>query len=385
MDDSSITALSGVLAGGVGKIEVTANTVSISNQSTIRTGSVVFPSGPAENIILNADTLSVSNSTLGNVETFPGAAFVPGAITIQGLAGTGSSATLVTLTNSQLNANGGPNGFPGGPITIQAKDVALNQSHLSSFGEDTRGGPITIIAESQIHMVGSGLSSNSGEGNGGTIVLQAGDRINLSNTDISASSFGLSGLGGGIVSLSAPVISMHGGAIAADHETGGRVGTINIDATKGVYLTDGARISADGIPSFQGGGGGGNISIHAGGKVVVENSTISAQSAQGNGGTIHVQADHKIKLTDSTLTTSVAGGPGTVGGAITLDSNVVRIQNGQILSPATEGHGGTINITASKRVVEDAASVISAVSDTGPDGSVTITAPRTILHGVVEP
>lgn len=382
MDGSSITALNKNLPigpSGNGNVEVTATTVTLSNQSSIQTGNTgccVFPS--PGNITVNAETFSATNSTM-SINTGvggPGPGYTPGAITIQGLNGAGSSATLVTLTNSQLSANGGPDGFPGGPVTIQAKDVALNQSSLRSFSFDVRGGPISIVAGRQIQSIGSQLSSTSFFCCGGTITLQAGDRINLSNTDISASS---SGFSGGNVTMSAPVISVSGGTIEAiAGAAGGKGGNINIQATKEVRLTDGAIISADSFgSSFPG-----NISINAGARFVSDNSTISAQ---GNGGTIHVQADQKIKLTDSTLTTSVAGGPGTVGGTITLDSNVVRIQNSQILSTATEGHGGTINITANERVVEDAASVISATSATGPNGSVTISAPVTILHGVVEP
>jgi filamentous hemagglutinin family protein len=378
MDDSSITALHGILSGSLGQIEVTANTVSISNQSSIRTGSTVpcCGFGPAENISLNADTLSVSNSTIGNGGP-PGGNYTPGAITIQGLGGAGSSAKQVTLTNSQLSATGGQDGFLGGPITILAKDVTLNHSGLNTFSFDGIGGPITIIAGRQIQSEGSELSSSAFFGIGGRSTLQAGDKINLSNTGISANSS--SGFSGGNVTMSAPVISVSGGAIQAiAGAAGGKGGNINIQATKEVRLTDGAIISADSFnSSFPG-----NISINAGARFVSDNSTISAQ---GNGGTIHVQADQKIKLTDSTLTTSVAGGPGTVGGAITLDSNVVKLQNSQILSTATEGHGGTVNITATKRLVEDATSVISATSATGPNGSVTITAPRTILNGVVEP
>ena len=63
----------------------------------------------------------------------------------------------------------------------------------------------------------------------------------------------------------------------------------------------------------------------------------------------------------------------------------MSLHNSQMLSTATEGHGGTINVTATKWVVEDGASVISATSATGPNGSVTITAPVTILNGVVAP
>ena len=382
MDASSITALSKNLSfGQSGNVEVTANTVTLSNGSTIQTGMVPCCSGSSPgNITVNTETFSATDSQL-TIATGGGVPqnYIPGAITIQGLDGAGSSARLVSLTNSNLAAFGGQDGFVGGPITIQAKDVVLNQSGLGAFSFDNVGGPISILADRHIQSVGSSIGSSAFFGHGGAINLRAGAKIDLTNTTISASSSG--GSTGGNIALSAPRISVSGGSIAAEHNFGqGGRGTVHIDAVDHVRLTDGARISAD-SPH----GAGGNITINAGASFVSHNSTLSAQSAQGNGGTIHVQADQKIKLTNSELTTSVFGGPQSIAGRISLESKVVTLQDSQVLSRATEGQGGTINITATHRVVEDAASVISATSATGPNGSITITAPVTILNGVVEP
>ena len=80
---------------------------------------------------------------------------------------------------------------------------------------------------------------------------------------------------------------------------------------------------------------------------------------------------HKVTLTDTQLTTSVSGGAQTVGGTITVDGNRVTVKNSEILSMATEGHGGAIEITSHNRypVIN---SVIDASSQFGPDGTVTI-------------
>jgi hypothetical protein len=83
--------------------------------------------------------------------------------------------------------------------------------------------------------------------------------------------------------------------------------------------------------------------------VSLTNGTIlSADNTNiGSGGTIHVEA-HKVTLTDS-----------------------------QILSTATEGQGGTIDIT-SHALQQDANSVIDASSQFGTDGTVTI-------NGIIQP
>jgi filamentous hemagglutinin family protein len=382
MDASSITALSNnAPMGKGGNIEVMANTVSLSNQSSIRTGSTGWGGECCTipgNITVNAGTFSATNSEI-SIGAFAGQnpTIPPGTITIQGLDGADSSARLVTLTNSTLENNIAAQqtvNFGGAPITIQAKDVKLNQSVLNTFSVDSPGGPISIVADRQIQSIGSRLFSGGNFNIGGTIDLRAGAGINLTNTEI-RSGFGEPSASGNI-SLSAPVITLHGGMINAD---GGfpilgpffPPATIRIEATQGVRIIDGARISADSLNADIHGPAtnGGNIVINAGAKFVIENSTISAQSPRGNGGTIHVQAD-QVRISDSQLTTSVGGGPLTVGGRVTLDSNDVRLNNSQILSTATEGQGGTIDITS--HAFRSVGSVVDASSQFGTNGTVTI-------------
>ena len=76
-------------------------------------------------------------------------------------------------------------------------------------------------------------------------------------------------------------------------------------------------------------------------------------------------------MTDTQVTTSVSGGPQTVGGKITMDAKNVTLKNSQLLSTATEGQGGTIDITTHK-LHRDARSVIDVSSQFGTDGTVTI-------------
>ena len=77
-------------------------------------------------------------------------------------------------------------------------------------------------------------------------------------------------------------------------------------------------------------------------------------------GTIQVNAK-MVSLKDTQLTTSTSGGPETFGGNITVNANKTTLTNSQILSTATEGQGGTINITT-PIFHQDAGSVIDASS-----------------------
>jgi hypothetical protein len=123
-------------------------------------------------------------------------------------------------------------------------------------------------------------------------------------------------------------------------------------------------------------GGGGTIQIDGGAQFTSQQSTISARGDIANSGTIQVQAN-KVELTDTHLTTADYGGPQSVGGSITVGAKNMTLTNSQMLSTATEGQGGTINIT-SPTLHQDASSVIDASSQSGADGTVTI-------NGVIQP
>jgi hypothetical protein len=146
--------------------------------------------------------------------------------------------------------------------------------------------------------------------------------------------------------------------------------------TQGVSLTNGTVLSADNPFGFFGSPNGGTILINGGTKFTSDHSTISAKSGLGNGGTIQIGAN-KVQMTDTQVTTSVTGGPQTIGGSITMDGKNTTLTNSQILSTATEGHGGTITIN-SKVLKQNPSTVIDASSQTGTDGTVTI-------NGVVQP
>jgi lipopolysaccharide export system protein LptA len=319
MDNSSIKAtipfFPGPPGGGDGgAIEVTAEHVALSNHSTIDTSTRVlaFKDTAPGNITFNAGTFSATDSTISTTSDGVG-----GAVTIQGLKGPGTSAHTVSLTNTTLTTSSNDAGEfefrpVGGTIGIRADNIALNQAALhADANSDGNGGVISLVSSRNIESHDSVFSATSSFNNGGTIDLKAGTGIDLTNTSIDAH-------------------------------------------------------ASPGIPTANGG----TIHIDGGAKFSSEHSTLSATSSVGNGGTIKIEAN-KVGLTDTQVTTSVSGGPQTVGGSITVDANKVTLDNSQVLSTATEGQGGTIDIT-SHALHQDANSVIDASSQFGTDGTVTI-------------
>ena len=159
----------------------------------------------------------------------------------------------------------------------------------------------------------------------------------------------------------------------------GSAGNITVEVPSGsLQVLGGSFINASSLSVGATASKAGDIGVVAGSVLISGHSTInpslkstiSASSVTSNGGTIHIDAN-KVGLTDSQLTTSVSGGPQTVGGTITVDANNVKLTNSQMLSTATEGQGGTIDIT-SHALHQDANSVIDASSQFGTDGTVTI-------------
>ncbi|MCS6293456.1 MAG: filamentous hemagglutinin N-terminal domain-containing protein [Nitrospira sp.] len=378
MDASSIKAVtttpSSAQAVVGGNVEVTAEHVTLSNHSSLNTSTsggsdYPYPSGgnAAGNITFNAETFSATDSTIAaNVGNNAGSG---GAVTIQGFK-PGSSAKTVSLTDTQVDAGIGFTGV-GGTIAIRAHDIALNQSDLRAPAAERLGGSISLVSTGRIESHDSTFVANSFFGSGGPISFEAGKSIDLTNTAITSRG---SGTNGGNITLAAPRIWIKRSTLDAQSAGNGHGGTISITGKESVRLSDSA-LSAGNVlnPPFSipnNHADGGTVHIDGGAKFTSEQSTISAGSLIGNGGTIHVEAK-KATMTDTVLTTAVSGGPQTVGGSITVDAKNVTIKNSQILSTATEGQGGTIEITShNHHPVTN--SVIDATSQLGTDGTVTI-------------
>jgi filamentous hemagglutinin family protein len=358
-----------------GPIEVTAEQVALSNHSRIDTGVEENFGGSAGPITFNVDAFSAIDSTISaQGGFFPGG--TSGAVTIQGIQGPGASAYSVSLTNTEVttrNSGFGLDFFDGGPILIRADNIALNQSSLITFSGEATGGPITLVSSNRIESHDSFLSTTSLFGSGGNVDLRAGAAISLTGSGIRAESESGSG---GTITMAAPFISISGSFLLVGSEFG-HAGTISITGTKAVSLTNGIFGTFGTLDTFidASGQNGGTILINGGGRFTSRQSTISAQSQFGNGGTINVRAKGIVSLNETLLTTGVSGGPQTIAGEITIDANAVKVKNSQILSTATEGQGGTIDITSHNghQVIN---SVIDATSQFGTDGTVTITGPK---------
>jgi large exoprotein involved in heme utilization and adhesion len=375
------------------------------NQGRINTSTA--GSGRGGNVTINADTISISGeftSVVGEPEpifnvtdSHPSGVFTKTAGTefCSGPCGNAGDISITTRSLTMGNGaqidSGTSNTGHGGNITIRATDT------ISIAGTLTNGQPVGIFSRT--------IGTDPGSGNGGAIRLQA-QNVSISNgAAVSAESTGAGASGsvtiegvsspanaiaiqgpgsgiftsaagegaGGNISLNANTVQLNGGTIsAATSNTAGnaRGGEVHIVAGNLVQLQNGSTISS----SSAGHGNAGDIVIEAGQAFQMQNSSVTTEAAHASGGNITINASGSVQLTNSQINTSVFGPPGTVGGNITIDPQVVILQNSQILAQAFQGQGGNISITTNL-FLPDSTSVVDASSQSGINGTVTIQSP----------
>lgn len=284
------------------------------------------------------------------------------------------SQSLVTSDVSEASTGNG------GHIVITTPSLLVEDGGLISTSTTSSGNAGTVTINSR-HMTladgGRATSTSSLEdlippptGAAGTVIIQGVGGPGSRASSISISGKERSGVSSGIVT---------------DTQGTGPGGNITLEADQ-AQLNDGAQITAN----SSGGGNAGNITITAtNGFSMKQNSNIttsvSENSTGGNsgGGNIKITTSPSatIHLQNSTISASVGDGRGG-GGNISIDPQLVILQDSKILAQADEGRGGQISITAGV-FLPDANSVINADSGSGVNGTVTIQSPTSNLSGTV--
>jgi filamentous hemagglutinin family protein len=353
----------------------------------------------AQNLRMNFGLISADNESL----------FKTGGITV-------TLSNNLEVTGASIITAWSVSGAPAGDISLTAKDIVVTQGSIinnAAFASGS-GGHLKIVADTLQVTDGAQLSSGStfAPDRGRLLDLVNGKKLTGEGGDITIQALGPTGSvfidgkgsgifadtegtgAGGAINLSAKTLTIqNGGAISASttgtdpRATGG---SIIVNATDQVTLTNGASITASSIvdPKTPNTGiaNAGNISINAGRQLELQNAssiTTTTQSAQANGGNIKIQAIDRVRLVDSTISTSVKGAEGS-GGNITIDPNVVVLQNSQVIAQAVQGTGGNITITT-PLFLADSTSLVSASSQFGLNGTVTIQSPTSNLSESLGP
>jgi large exoprotein involved in heme utilization and adhesion len=349
-------------SGVGGQLSVNAHNLSLINNSSISVDNS-SPQPDGNFTVLLTGNLTLNSSRIVTTARGPARA-----------AEMDITAHNVLVTNGALLSTQTANTGPGGPLNIHADTVQL-----------TNGGHITSGSHLDVDpFTGQPLTTS---GAGGTINIQGLNSpatsvlVDGANSGIITSTSGTGAAGNTNITSQSLTIQNGGTISAATSGTASSAvgGSITVNATNGVAINSGGSITA----SSTGPANAGNIVINAGPQLVLQNGSITTQASQAGGGNIQIKAGNLVQLNNSSVSTSVLGGGGS-GGNISIDPNTVLLQNSQILANAVQGTGGNISITTNL-LLADANSNISASSQFGQNGTITIQSPISQAGGKIQP
>ena len=262
--------------GKAGNILVSAtDSLSVIDGGTISTSTA--GTGNAGNILIKVPTGTVTISGEGQIDSVatPGSSGNAGSVTIDPI--------LISVVDRGRVSSGSGGSGNGGLVSLTGTNITVGTGGIVSARATGTGaaGNVTLTASDLLSITDGGqvLSSNTGPGPGGSI-LMSGGRLYLSNATIGTTA--ASGTGGNI--------------------------TIG---TSGFFFVD---RNGQIVTSATGGlGNGGNITVDAGG-VLIRDGVMAANAVEGNGGNLLIRSRGAfIASPDSQLTaTSQFGVQGTV-------------------------------------------------------------------------
>jgi len=279
----------------------------------------------------------------------------------------------------------------------------LNRAFVDASGEG--GGDVQIRGARLEMREGSNISANTlGAENGGQLTITATERIEVSNSDITALVyFDATGDGGNVTLETAQLSVNQGGQISVSTFGAGNAGELNLNASE-IELIGGNPIKGNPSSLFAfvrlgAIGNGGNINITAGSVSVTGGALILARNAggQGNAGSVTINATDTVTIAgfegygDATVGSDVTGRGTGNGNDVNITARSVFIKDEAIVTASiisgTGGNGnpaqaGDVNITASDTVSVSNSAVLSEIgsSSVGKGGIIKIDAPNVVLE-----
>jgi filamentous hemagglutinin family protein len=346
--------------GDAGRITVNAPTITVSEGGQVSVAT--SGAGAAGAVTLTASTLAVT-----------GGARVDSSTTADGAGG-----SLVATAGGTLTVEGAGSGFfstttssgAGGAIELGGGTVRLDDGATVSASSAGAGNAGTVGITASTIALGGGAEvsvATSGTGNAGQAVLSAGTFTMTGGARLDSGTQG-AGAGGrlDVAATGSVTIGGSGTGLFSNATSTGAGGDIDVAAPT-VGLANRARISA----TSSGTGLAGDISITANSFVQTGNSVVTTDATQADGGNITITAVSRVELRNSEITTSVASGVGG-GGNISIDPELVLLDNSLIRADAFGGPGGNVSIVAG--IFLSTESTLSASSALGVPGTVNVDA-----------
>ena len=285
--------------------------------------------------------------------------------------------TLIPSANINLNANemnlfGTVEVLSETQGTAQAGTLTLKPNHSDDL-------TINLKEKSRIS------ASTSGSGPGGSLILTAPQSITVSGDGILSAETNNSG-SAGEVHVQAPRVTIQDGAQLSTSTSGsGPGGTLNIEAEDRLTLRNQANLIAQSTQIASGKAGELNLRT---GQLKLDNATITVRSeGTGDAGDITLQANQATVMQNQSIIETDAGGNGN-GGNISLETPFLISQPGEnndIIANAVGGDGGRIEITTQRafnfeqkdgqnrsQLRSNRSNDLSASSETGTSGTIAL-------------
>jgi filamentous hemagglutinin family protein len=363
-----------VRAGGGGAIRVQARNIDLSGASLIQAGIIGFQPTPARqagDIVLNAtgtlhltEQSTIDNSVFSSSFFFPSGSGNSGNIRI-------TTGSLIATSGSRIINNTGGQGNAGSTV-IQARDRVFLDGVGSSIQQTTSG----IFSDVEA----------GGKGSGGAIEITTGALSLTQNAQLSTSTYGQGDAG--TISIDAREVFLDRmnstgnltNGIFSTVEPGaiGRGGNIKI-TTNTLFLGNASLITA-----FTGGkGDAGNIRINARDRISIVGTgtpklsvfTVVQPGGIGQGGNIDLNTD-TLSITNGAQLQTSTGGQGNAGD-IAVNARTISFSGGAVESkviPGGVGNGGNITLTMDSLSLTNGGQIEASTFGQGNAGNIVIKA-----------
>jgi len=350
--------------GNAGDIQIAATDHLLLTDDPTALGGITRPTGLYTNSLGNADLGNLGDA--GSIIIDTPRLEITGGARINSTTQSSGRGGNVTLASNDLTISGERPSEVIEELLFGLGSTRASGVYTRTIGSEFCSGPCgdagnVTVTTGSLRLTGGAVidSGTTNNRSGGTISIHATDTNSLSGTMADGTPTGIFSRAVGTA------------------QDAGSGGNIALTAGQSMTISDGAAISA----GSTGPGNAGNIAINAGQFFEMRNSSVKTEATQASGGNIDLQAVDRIRLVNSAISTSVLGGAGSSGN-ITIDPNVVILQNSQIIAQAIQGSGGNISITT-PLFLADAGSLVDASSQFGLSGTVNIQSPTSNLAGTV--
>jgi len=342
LESSQIVSQASESTGASGTVRITAGRLQLANVSAVSTDT--FGAGNAGQIFVKATDVSLAGGSAIASGVRDGASGAGGAVVMD--------TQSLSLTDDALISSSTFGAGAAGDVNIKAGRVTLDASSIESGSDSVStgdGGTIRLTADETTLQNGSRIiTSTFASGDAGQVVITAG-RLRVDGSLLaSQSSNRATGAAGGVILSGTTLELTNGGRVETSSINTRMAGPISISMAGPVSVIGaGSHISSENLAAA--GGAAGSISIAGAPLRLVDGGLISTNSLGGAAGDINlrVPASSYVLLEGRSdlgvVTTS--SGPGT-GGRITIAEPLAVISNGGRILALGQQRGANVQLSS---------------------------------------